>query len=79
MVDYRVVGVKRVDFDGKDGNVKGVKVYTEADDEKVDGVMTESFWFGADKFPDMQDLKLDEYINVYYNRYGKVDSACVLG
>lgn len=79
MVDYKVVGVKRVDFDGKDGKVKGVKVYAEAEDEKVDGVMTDAFWFGADKFPDVQGVKLEEYFNVYYNRYGKVDSVCFVG
>lgn len=78
MTEWSVVGVKRMNFDGRDGKVEGVKVYVETDDPKVDGLATDLFWFDAFKVPNMQAVSVGDRINVYYNRYGKVDSGMIL-
>lgn len=78
MTDWSVVGVKRMDFDGRDGKVTGVKVYVEAEDPRVEGLATDLFWFDAFKAPNMQSVAVGDHINAYYNRYGKVDGGMIL-
>lgn len=75
MLDCKIVGLKQVDFNTKEGqHMEGVKIYITCEDDKVDGLMTDAFFLQKEKFPDVSNLHIGDDIIIYFNRYGKVDS-----
>lgn len=76
---YNVVGIKRdMSFPGNDGKmVEGLKLYVSCPDDKVDGLMTDSFFIStsAPVFSVASGLKPDMAIDIYFNRYGKIDAV----
>lgn len=75
MLTCRIVGMKQVNFETREGqHMEGVKIFITCEDDKVDGLMTDSFFLTRDKFPDADKLVVGSDVIVYFNRYGKVDS-----
>lgn len=75
MGQFKIVGMKDVNFETKEGQrMTGTKIYVTCEDEKVDGLMTDSFFLTQEKFPHAGDFHVGDDIIVYYNRYGKPDS-----
>ena len=73
---YEVVGFRPYDMKAKDtgATLKGVTVFVLADDPNVTGRMADKFSLSEKKlsangwYPN-----LGEMIDLYYNKYGKVD------
>lgn len=75
MQEFTIVGIKAVDFDTKEGqHMKGVKLFVTGEDDKVEGLMTDSFFLSYEKFSNLDQYHVGDEIVIYYNRYGKVDS-----
>lgn len=76
---YNVIGIKRnMSFAGNDGKkVEGLKLYVTCPDDKVDGLMTDSFFIPTSShvFVTANCLKPDMSIDIYFNRYGKIDGV----
>ena len=77
---YRVVGIKDVNFKAKDGTeVKGLKLFVTYDDEKVEGVGTDSFFLSDNRQTEFGYLPiLDDEIEIRYNRFGSIAGVDVL-
>ena len=75
---YHVVGIKRgMSFSGKDGEViSGLKLYLSCPDEKVEGFATDSFFISSSSgcYVAASALQPLDDIDVFFNRYGKIDS-----
>lgn len=74
MFECSIVGIKLVDFEKDGQRMIGVKIYVTAESEKVEGLMTDSFFFSREKFPEAQKLVVGDSVIVYFNRYGKPNS-----
>ena len=78
---YNVLGLKKnMSFPGKDGAmVNGCKLYVSCPDEKVDGLMADSFFISASApiYDKVNSLKPDQCIDIYFSRYGRIDGICV--
>lgn len=72
---YEVVGFARSEFKPKDKQetICGWNIYVQCEDDKVTGYKCDRFYLGDGKC-DYQP-QVGDRINVYYNRYGKVDSV----
>lgn len=81
-MEYRVVGIRRnMEFDTKDGgeNVWRKGIY-DLQGDRVGGCMTDSFFVStASKcYANVAALRPDTDVEVYFNRYGKVDAIVAL-
>ena len=73
---YEVVGMRNVRFDDqKTGQtIDGLKVFAIYEDENVNGVATENFFFGRNKVGYAFDnFRISGHFKVLYNKYGKPD------
>lgn len=72
-----IVGLKRVDFQDKDGDkIQGMKVFVNYPEDKVEGMATDSFFLSDSKFANYFDaLYVGSPIEVHYNKYGKIFSV----
>lgn len=81
-MEYRVVGIRRnMEFDTKDGGkMSGAKVFMTCKDDRVDGCMTDSFFISTESkcYANVAALRPDTDVEVYFNRYGKVDAIVAL-
>lgn len=72
-----IVGVKKVDFTGRDGNrVEGMNLYyTAAAQPGVQGLEAGKLFVSNQKFRDLGISKIEEgSYEIFYNRFGKIDS-----
>ena len=69
-----VIGVRKVNFTTQDGNiVKGRTVYIGFEANDVDGMQTDKVFLSDTKFGTV-DIAVGLDYNIFYNRYGKVES-----
>lgn len=78
-----VIGIKDVNFKGKDGgSVQGVRLFVTDDSVKVNaGVACEAL-FLSDYLLDKNnlrpgDIQLGDHLDIAYNKYGKISSVSV--
>lgn len=78
----KVVGIQQVDYVNKKNQpVKGVTLHCVLDDDRVNGQAVESYFISArneDCYESARKISLGANINVYYNRFGYVDSIQVV-
>ena len=69
-----IVGYKDMSFKGNDGNeVSGRKYYFTRTDPRVKGCETGNFFLTVSALNNVGYVpEVDEEVEVYYNRYGKV-------
>lgn len=74
---YRVLGRRDVSFYTKEGNkIEGSQIFVSYDDSHTQGVATDRLFFSTRHNP--YTIMVGDDIEVFYNRYGKVDSFKVL-
>lgn len=75
---YHVVGIRRdMSFDTKDGGkMSGLKLHLTCQDDRVDGCATDSFFVSSNAscYQAAASLQPEEDIEIFFNRYGKIDS-----
>lgn len=77
--NMKVVGVQRKTLQFKDGNsCAGCFIHLTEEREGVQGVAVENIFISAQKLGDYSPQLGDE-VNIYYNRYGKVQSIVPKG
>ncbi len=74
---YVVLGKKSVNFVSSDNKeIKGANLFVGCDAEGVEGMMCDKFFVAAEKLP-KQEIVVGTDIEIYFNRYGKVDAIKV--
>lgn len=75
---YEVVGFQSVNYTNKNGvQIDGIKIFCCYEDSKIEGMGCIDFYISRDKLS--FNLALGDEIEVFYNRYGKVDRIIVEG
>lgn len=73
-MEILIMGVKKVDFKGKDGNpVNGYNVYFAYQDDHVEGSACDRVFLSPARFKEFQPVPGAKF-EVYYNRFGKIDA-----
>ena len=73
----RVVGKKPLNFTTEDGKViDGVHLYVTYDEAGVEGVVAEKLFISSTKL-NVKDVSIGDVLEIYFNRYGKVDKVTV--
>jgi len=77
---YKVIGIRAVNFTPKDQTtaIEGTNLYCAYEDEHITGCGCEKFFVTPRKFINGIVPRVNDLINVSYNRYGKVDSVEVV-
>lgn len=75
---YHVVGIrKNMSFSTKDGGeMSGLKLHLLCPDDRVEGMCTDSFFISSKSscYQSAVSLVPDDDVDIYFNRYGKIDS-----
>jgi len=70
----KVVGIQALEFSNSLGQeVKGTNIFTVYPEENVDGLRTDKF-FLKDGMNLSKDVKLNDSVNISFNRKGKIES-----
>lgn len=76
---YKVIGTRMASFTAKDQTqIEGINLYCAYEDKRITGCGCERFFVTPKKFINGVVPRVDDLINVNYNRYGKVDSVEVV-
>ena len=72
----KVTGFQKVDFTPRDSNnpIKGISLYVSYPKDGVTGEVAEKVFVSDTKLGTYLP-KLGDHLNIFYNRYGKVDSV----
>ena len=73
----QIVGIQRNVTFKFDGNVfTGINLYCALERDGVEGHVTEKHFVNSSKecFGLANSLKVGDQVNIYYNRYGKIDA-----
>lgn len=74
---HTVLGKKTVSFTAADGKViDGTTLYVAYDADGVDGMAADKIFVTAAKMP-KQNISVGADIDIFFNRFGKVDSIVV--
>lgn len=74
---YTVLGKKAVSFTSSDGKeIRGTTLYAGYETDGVEGMVADKLFVSTEKLP-KKDIIVGTDIEVYFNRYGKVDSIAV--
>lgn len=74
----KVVGITKIDYTNKAGrHVKGVNLHSFYEDNKTEGLAVDKFYLSAD-FPNLDKVKVNKHIDIYFNQFGKVDFLAVV-
>lgn len=69
---YTVLGKRPVSFTASDGKtITGTTIWAGAELPEVEGLSCDKFFITADKMP--KDIVVGKDVEIYFNRYGKVD------
>ena len=79
---YQVIGKQCVDYQNKDGKqIKGLKLWLAYEKKGVTGVAADPIYLSQSKLDECginpDEIKIDDLVTVFYNRYGKVESIAV--
>lgn len=67
----KVIGIQKVDYENKQGKrVVGTKLHCVHSVDVVEGLAVDTVFTKNEAY---QNLKLDSYIQVYYNKFGSVE------
>ena len=73
----KVVGIQKIDYTNKVGrHVTGVNLHAMYTDNRTDGYSVDKFYLASD-FPNLNLVKVNSDVDVYFNQYGKVDFLVV--
>lgn len=76
---YHVVGIRKdMSFNTKDGGeMSGLKLHLICSDDRVEGMATDSFFISskASCYQAAASLQPDDDVEIFFNRYGKIDSV----
>lgn len=73
----KVVGIQKIDYTNKAGrHVSGVNLHAMYADKRTDGYAVDKFYLASD-FPNLDQVKVNTEVDVYFNQYGKVDFLVV--
>lgn len=74
---HTLLGLKKVSFTAADGKVvDGTTLYVAYDADGVEGMATDKLFVTAAKMP-KKDLVVGNDLDIFFNRFGKVDSIIV--
>lgn len=74
---FRVLGRREVSFVSKDGaKIEGTQVFVSYDDTHVQGVATDRLFFSPRHNP--SSIMVGDDLEVYYNRFGKIESFKII-
>lgn len=69
----KVVGIQKIDYTNKAGrHVSGVNLHAMYVDNRTEGYAVDKFYLASD-FPNLNQVKVNTDVDVYFNQYGKVD------
>lgn len=70
----KVIGIQKIDYVSKKTNrhVVGINLHVCYSDTRTEGYSVDKFYLPAD-FPNVQKVKVNHEIEVYFNQFGKVD------
>lgn len=72
----KIVGTQRLEFTNSNGDsIKGVNIFTVYPEENVDGLRADKF-FLKDGMNLPKDVKLNDTIDISFNRKGKIEMIC---
>ena len=74
-MNFKVIGLKGYDFvnDKTGERVQGIKLYLTYTDDKVNGYACDNVNISLAKFD--ENIKPGSSVNVFYNKYGKVEQV----
>lgn len=76
-----IIGKAKVDYVSKKTNqqVNGITLHVTHEENNVDGLAVETIFVSSKSnvYADANAVKLGEKVNVYYNRFGSVDSIAL--
>ena len=73
----KIVGIQNIDYTNKSGrHISGVNLHVAYEDQKVIGMAVDKFYLASD-FPNLNKVKCNDVVNVYFNQYGKVDFLAI--
>lgn len=77
MSNYKVIGVKNVDYVSRRSGrpVKGYSLYLTYERNDVDGLACEDVYVSTERINDVPYV--GDLCSVYYNRYGSVESVVI--
>lgn len=74
----KIVGISKIDYTNKAGrHVNGVNLHGLFENNKTVGFATDKFYLSAD-FPNLDKVKINSNVDIYFNQYGKVDFLAVV-
>ena len=74
---HTLLGLKKVSFTAADGKVvDGTTLYVAYDADGVKGMAADKLFVSSSKMP-KKELVVGSDIDIYFNRFGKVDSIIV--
>ena len=69
----KVIGIQPVNYVNKNGRqITGTKLHCAYEKTQVQGLCVDSFYIG-NNIPNIEKVKLNEVVNLYFDQYGKVD------
>ena len=70
---YKVIGIQNVNYTSKKTGqlVEGCQLHVSFEDSRINGLGVDKIFCGK-RIP-VDNVKLNDYIEVYYNKYGQVD------
>lgn len=73
-MEILIVGIKKVDFKGKDGSqVNGFNIYYAYEDDHTEGSACDRMFLSPKRFQEF-GIGVGAKYEAYYNRFGKIDS-----
>lgn len=77
---YKVIGVRAVSFTPRNESqpIEGTNLYCAYEDNRITGHGCEKFFVSPGKFVDGIVPRVNDLINVSYNRYGKIETVTVV-
>lgn len=73
----KVVGIQKIDYTNKTGrHITGVNLHAMYQNNRTEGFEVDKFYLASD-FPNLEQVKVNSEVDVYFNQYGKVDFLVV--
>lgn len=78
-MEFKVIGIKTIAYTSKKTGqpVEGVELHCMYNDNRVAGCAVDKIFLST-RYHDISHLKLEDTIDVLYNRYGQVDRIEIL-
>lgn len=69
----KVIGIQPINYVNKTGRqITGTKLHCAYEKDSIRGLAVDSFYLG-NNIPNVDKIKLNDTVNLYFDQYGKVD------